>query len=249
MSTSAGKNVFKRHRRRQLVGADKSAGQLVNALMDRLEEMLRLEEVGDAVERLVIDEDGAEQRLFGLDIVRRRTERRLRRSLLARCRIECWHGPGQKNRGCGRFAAAAQYGRVCRRSSLNIADHSTKAAPCRHLAGIRCAFATVTSPRTFSIIQRRGDWESLIAAVPITHCRPRDGVNSALDASRSAAGNARLLAGESQRHGMAGFDPAQARLFAHDVIARRRRNALRFAIWIWNTTMSPSRNAISEQAR
>ena len=41
-------------------------------LVDRLEEMLRLEEIGDAVERLVVDQDGAEQRLLRLDIVRRR---------------------------------------------------------------------------------------------------------------------------------------------------------------------------------
>ena len=61
---------LQRHRGRELVGADQSAGELENALMDRLEEMLRLEEVGDPVERLVVDQDGAEQRLFGLDIVR-----------------------------------------------------------------------------------------------------------------------------------------------------------------------------------
>ena len=42
--------------------------------MDRLEEMLRLEEVGDPVERLVVDEDRAEQRLLGLDVVRRGAE-------------------------------------------------------------------------------------------------------------------------------------------------------------------------------
>ena len=86
---------LQRHRRREFVGADKSTGQLENALMDRFEEMLRFEEVGNAVERLVIDEDRAEQRLLGLDIVRRRTERRFRRSLLACGRIECWHGPDQ----------------------------------------------------------------------------------------------------------------------------------------------------------
>ena len=93
MSTSAGRKRLQRDRRRELVGADQAAGKLENALMDRLEEMLRLEEVGDAVERLVIDEDGAEQRLLGLDIVRRRAERRLRRGLLACGRIEYWHGP------------------------------------------------------------------------------------------------------------------------------------------------------------
>ena len=38
--------------------------------MDRLEEMLRLEEIGNPIERLVVDEDGAEQRLLRLDVVR-----------------------------------------------------------------------------------------------------------------------------------------------------------------------------------
>ena len=44
-------------------------------LVDRLEEMRRLEEVGDAVERLVVDQDRAEQRLLGLDVVRGGAER------------------------------------------------------------------------------------------------------------------------------------------------------------------------------
>ena len=50
---------LQRHRRGELVGADQAAGQFVNAPMDRLEEMLRLEEVGNPVERLVIDQDSA----------------------------------------------------------------------------------------------------------------------------------------------------------------------------------------------
>ena len=69
---------LERHRRRQLAGADQAAGQLEDALVDGFEEMLRLEEIGNAVERLVIDEDGAQQRLLGLDIVRRRAERGFR---------------------------------------------------------------------------------------------------------------------------------------------------------------------------
>ena len=86
---------LQRHRGRQLAGADQAAAKLEDALVDRLEEMLRLEEVGNAVKRLVIDEDGAEQRLLGLDIVRRRAERGFRGSLLARDRIDCCHGPDQ----------------------------------------------------------------------------------------------------------------------------------------------------------
>jgi hypothetical protein len=38
--------------------------------MDRLEEMLRLQEVGDPIKCLVVDEDRAEQRLFRLDVMR-----------------------------------------------------------------------------------------------------------------------------------------------------------------------------------
>ena len=48
---------------------------LVDLAVDRLVEMLGREEVGDAIERLVVDEDGAEQRLLGLDVVRREPER------------------------------------------------------------------------------------------------------------------------------------------------------------------------------
>ena len=55
-----------------LVGADDLAGDLVDAPMHRLEEMRRLEEIGDAVEGLVVDEDRAEQRLLGLDVLRAR---------------------------------------------------------------------------------------------------------------------------------------------------------------------------------
>jgi hypothetical protein len=41
--------------------------------MDRLEEMLRFEEVADAIKRLVVDQDRAQQGLFRLDIVGRGT--------------------------------------------------------------------------------------------------------------------------------------------------------------------------------
>ena len=86
---------LERHRRCQLSGADEAAGKLEDALMDRFEEVLRLKEIGDAIERFVIDEDRAEQRLLGLDVVRRRAEHRFRGSLLACGRIEYCHGPDQ----------------------------------------------------------------------------------------------------------------------------------------------------------
>jgi hypothetical protein len=38
--------------------------------VDRIEEVLRLEEIRDAVERLVVDQQRAEKRLFDLDVVR-----------------------------------------------------------------------------------------------------------------------------------------------------------------------------------
>ena len=72
MSKSVGRKVFQRDRRRQLAGADKAAGELENALVDRFEEVPRLKEIRDTVERLVVDQYSAEQCLFGLDVVRRR---------------------------------------------------------------------------------------------------------------------------------------------------------------------------------
>ncbi len=38
--------------------------------MQRVEEMMRLQKAGDAVERFIVDEDGAEQSLLRLDIMR-----------------------------------------------------------------------------------------------------------------------------------------------------------------------------------
>jgi hypothetical protein len=64
---------FQRHRRRQLAGPYQAAANVVDLLMNRLEEVLRLEEIGNAIERLVIDEDRAQERLFRFDVVRRGT--------------------------------------------------------------------------------------------------------------------------------------------------------------------------------
>ncbi|ESZ22769.1 hypothetical protein [Mesorhizobium sp. L2C084A000] len=48
--------------------------------------MAGLEEVGDAVEGIVVDEDGAEQRLLGLDVVGRFTIKRcFRHAEFSRC--------------------------------------------------------------------------------------------------------------------------------------------------------------------
>ncbi len=62
---------LQRHRRGDLAGADQVAAELIDVLVDRLEEVCGLEEVGNPVVRLVIDQDGAQQRLLRLDIVRR----------------------------------------------------------------------------------------------------------------------------------------------------------------------------------
>ena len=70
MSTSAGRKVFSVTGVATLPARIRLRAMLVDLLMDRLEEMLRLEKVGDAIERLVVDEDRAQQRLLGLDIVR-----------------------------------------------------------------------------------------------------------------------------------------------------------------------------------
>ena len=65
------------HRRSELAGADQAARDIEDLLMDRLEEMLRLEEVADPIKRLVVDEDRRPGGLLRLDIVRRGTiERR-----------------------------------------------------------------------------------------------------------------------------------------------------------------------------
>ena len=48
---------------------------LVDLAMDRLVEMLGAEEVRDAIEGLVVDQNRAEQRLLRLDVMRREPER------------------------------------------------------------------------------------------------------------------------------------------------------------------------------
>ena len=63
---------LERDRRRQLARPDQRSCDLEDAAMDLLDEMLAPEEVGDAVERVIVDEDRAEQRLLGLEVVRRR---------------------------------------------------------------------------------------------------------------------------------------------------------------------------------
>src|ERR1700730_10875044 len=55
--------------------------------------MFRLEEIGDAVEGVVIDENRAKQRLFRLDIMRRQPERGIgaREEKSSGKVFDCWH--------------------------------------------------------------------------------------------------------------------------------------------------------------
>ena len=169
--------------------------------------MLRLEKIGDAIKRLVIDEDRAEQRLLGLDIVRRHAERGFRGSLLACGRIECCHGPDQ---GIPRVANLEV-------SVLNIADHSTTAARWR----IRNRCATTNAPVDSRAAAR---WEILIAAFPVTHRTldraERKPQRSLLTRGFSGAATAPRYSPAS-RSGcrIAGFGGAQPRFFARDVVA------------------------------
>ena len=71
---SVGKVGLERDHRRDLARANKLAQHLVDAPVQVFREMLGLEKVGDAVEGVVVHENGAEQRLFRLDIVGRRAQ-------------------------------------------------------------------------------------------------------------------------------------------------------------------------------
>ena len=53
-----------------LAEADELRRLLVDLPVQRIEEVAGLEEIRDAVERLVVDQDRAEQRLLDLDVVR-----------------------------------------------------------------------------------------------------------------------------------------------------------------------------------
>ena len=93
MSTLASRKVFSVTGVAILPARIRSRDELIDLLMDRLEEMFRIEEIGDAVERLVVDQDRAQQRLLRLDIVRGGTVERGRFvGLLAGGRISECHG-------------------------------------------------------------------------------------------------------------------------------------------------------------
>ena len=64
----------------ELALPDHGAGDLKNAAMDFLDEVFAAQEVGDAVESVVIDQDRPEQGLLGFDIGRRNPIGALRRN-------------------------------------------------------------------------------------------------------------------------------------------------------------------------
>ncbi len=78
---------FERDRRRQFARADQRACDLEDAAMDLLDEMLAPQEIGNAVERIIVDKDRAEQRLLGLEVVRRRAIGAVLRLGLALCEL------------------------------------------------------------------------------------------------------------------------------------------------------------------
>src|SRR5262249_46044717 len=89
-----GEEGLQRDRGRGLAGAYQRADVLVDLLVQWLEEVLGLEEVGDAIERLGIDEGPADQRLLDLHVVRSGAkQRRIFRRLLARSRFQGHDGP------------------------------------------------------------------------------------------------------------------------------------------------------------
>ena len=61
---------LERDRVGELAAADPLLAALVDPGVDRLEEVLGAQELADAVVGLVVDQDGAQQRLLGLDVVR-----------------------------------------------------------------------------------------------------------------------------------------------------------------------------------
>ena len=69
MTTLSGRKVLSVSGVGDLARADQTGGELEDLLMDRFVEMRSRKEIGDAIERFVVDENGTDQGLFHLDIV------------------------------------------------------------------------------------------------------------------------------------------------------------------------------------
>ena len=66
-----GQEVFQRHRVGVFVQPDELADDFIDLAVQRLKEMLWLEEVRNPVKCIIVDQNRAQQRLFSFDIVRR----------------------------------------------------------------------------------------------------------------------------------------------------------------------------------
>jgi hypothetical protein len=64
------------HRVGGLAHADDVAADLIDLAVQRFLEMFRLEEIGHAIERVIVDQHCAQKRLFGLDVGRRLAKQR-----------------------------------------------------------------------------------------------------------------------------------------------------------------------------
>ena len=69
IGSAVSKNVLRVIGRRLFARGDQLGGRLVDLLVQRIVEMVRLQEARHAVVRLVVDEHGAQQRLLGLKVV------------------------------------------------------------------------------------------------------------------------------------------------------------------------------------
>ena len=87
---------LQRDRGGDLAHPDQAAGGLEDGLVDRLEEVLRLQKIRHPIERVIVDQDRAQHALLGLDIVRCAPIGRSSRvgSELENVRIKWSHGSG-----------------------------------------------------------------------------------------------------------------------------------------------------------
>jgi hypothetical protein len=105
-----------------LAGSDQLGGGLEDLLVQRIEEMMRLEKPRHAVVRLVVDEDGAEQRLLGLNVLRHLAVAFASRLELALRKIHSV-GPQARSNTLLPLSSEAESVRRCRFAPLHTAIH------------------------------------------------------------------------------------------------------------------------------
>ncbi len=91
-------------------------GEVVDAAMQVLGEMLGPEEIGHAIEGVIIDEDRAEQRLFGLDIMRREAKAGLDGGIRAGGKADSFSGMIDRGHWTFLDRRDARLGRISSRS-------------------------------------------------------------------------------------------------------------------------------------